>query len=146
MGNFLASPITEKDTAGGAGNGIVFAMSNMQGWRSTMEDAHITALNPEGLPPGTALFAVFDGHGGTLTAEMASRDLTAMLAAKFKDAGAFKDGQLADPERAGRAMRDAYMELDRQIRKDLDASDQSGCTAVSALVTKTHIIVANAGP
>jgi serine/threonine protein phosphatase PrpC len=33
----------------------------MQGWRSTMEDAHIA--NTE-LGEGNSLFAVFDGHAG----------------------------------------------------------------------------------
>ena len=35
----------------------------MQGWRTTMEDAHITITD---LDEGISLFAVFDGHGGTV--------------------------------------------------------------------------------
>jgi serine/threonine protein phosphatase PrpC len=35
----------------------------MQGWRKSMEDAHIADLNVDG--KGTAVFGVFDGHGGT---------------------------------------------------------------------------------
>ncbi|KAJ8561659.1 hypothetical protein ON010_g8019 [Phytophthora cinnamomi] len=45
-------------------------------------------------------------------------------------------------------MRDAFMELDASIRKTFDenfGSDQSGCTAIAALVTPSHIIVANSG-
>jgi hypothetical protein len=150
MGNFLAAPITEKETTRGGGNGITFAMSNMQGWRSSMEDAHVTAINPKGLPEGTAVFAVFDGHGGSLAAELASQKLTDVLSAKFKDAEVFKPNTTFDPERTGKAMRDAFMELDAEIKLNLfDKSgvetDQSGCTAVAALVTDTHIIVANAG-
>ena len=37
MGSFLDKPITEKETAGGSGNGLVYSMSCMQGWRSEME-------------------------------------------------------------------------------------------------------------
>jgi protein phosphatase 1G len=33
----------------------------MQGWRNTMEDSHIAALNIDG---NTSFFGVFDGHGG----------------------------------------------------------------------------------
>lgn len=33
-----------------------------KGWRTSMEDAHISKLN---LIEGVHLFAVFDGHGGT---------------------------------------------------------------------------------
>ena len=36
----------------------------MQGWRKSMEDAHIT--NTKDLGNGRSLFAVFDGHGGKL--------------------------------------------------------------------------------
>lgn len=33
----------------------------MQGWRNTMEDAHIAALD---LGNGVSFFGVYDGHGG----------------------------------------------------------------------------------
>ena len=35
----------------------------MQGWRRTMEDAHLVALN-QGPDKNTHIFGVFDGHGG----------------------------------------------------------------------------------
>ena len=34
----------------------------MQGWRNSMEDAHIVELDLGG---GVAFFGVYDGHGGT---------------------------------------------------------------------------------
>lgn len=46
---------------------LPFAVSSMQGWRKTMEDAHIAIPNLEtqyDVPQGTSLYAVFDGHGG----------------------------------------------------------------------------------
>lgn len=33
----------------------------MQGWRKTMEDAHVCVKN---LADGISLFGIFDGHGG----------------------------------------------------------------------------------
>ena len=36
----------------------------MQGWRNTMEDSHIAALN---IDNNVSMFGVFDGHGGTHT-------------------------------------------------------------------------------
>jgi serine/threonine protein phosphatase PrpC len=33
----------------------------MQGWRKSMEDAHIAQLD---MPGGVSVFGVFDGHGG----------------------------------------------------------------------------------
>jgi len=35
----------------------------MQGWRNTMEDAHICELD---LGDGVSFFGVYDGHGGML--------------------------------------------------------------------------------
>lgn len=58
------APITKKDTESGGGNGIAFAVSQMQGWRSSMEDAHTAAAEILGLP-GCSFFAVFDGHAGS---------------------------------------------------------------------------------
>ncbi len=57
------TPITKKDTEVGSGNGISFAVSQMQGWRSSMEDAH-TAVPDITELPGCSFFAVFDGHAG----------------------------------------------------------------------------------
>ncbi len=37
MGAFLEAPITTKDTEAKAGNGVVAAVSSMQGWRKEME-------------------------------------------------------------------------------------------------------------
>jgi serine/threonine protein phosphatase PrpC len=36
----------------------------MQGWRRSMEDAHIANLD---IGDGVAIFGVFDGHGGKRT-------------------------------------------------------------------------------
>ncbi|RLN82224.1 hypothetical protein BBJ28_00011379 [Nothophytophthora sp. Chile5] len=149
MGNFLATPIIEKDTEKGEGNGVTYAIASMQGWRTGMEDAHVAELDPEGLPQGSSVFAVFDGHGGHLAAELASRKLTSGFATVMKS-GVFPDGKLdnADPKKIGEAMREAFMALDKDLYSTFEkenGSDQSGCTAISAFLTRTHIIVANAG-
>jgi len=34
----------------------------MQGWRNSMEDAHIHETDIDG--KGTSVFGIFDGHGG----------------------------------------------------------------------------------
>ncbi|RLN02464.1 hypothetical protein BBJ28_00016892 [Nothophytophthora sp. Chile5] len=148
MGNFLATPIIEKDTEEGAGNGVTYAIASMQGWRTGMEDAHVAELSPEGLPEGCSVFAVFDGHGGHLAAELASRKLTSGFAAVMKSV--FPDGKLgnADPKKIGEAMGEAFMALDKDLYSTFEkeyGSDQSGCTAIAAFLTPTHIIVANAG-
>ena len=45
------------------GSGYSVAVSSMQGWRISMEDAH-TMLPCIPGDTNTAFFAVFDGHGG----------------------------------------------------------------------------------
>jgi serine/threonine protein phosphatase PrpC len=43
----------------------------MQGWRKSMEDAHITACDV--VEGEVSLFAVFDGHGGCEVAKYIGR-------------------------------------------------------------------------
>ena len=61
MGPYLSQPKKEKHTISGQNTTLMYAASEMQGWRNSMEDAHITALE---IVPDVSLFAVFDGHGG----------------------------------------------------------------------------------
>lgn len=69
MGNYLNAPETSKDIRTGSEGKMKFVSGEMQGllvinigWRIKMEDAVIHELN---IGDGNALFAVFDGHGGT---------------------------------------------------------------------------------
>ena len=39
----------------------------MQGWRKSMEDAHVTSLDV--IPGEISIFGVFDGHGGSEVAK-----------------------------------------------------------------------------
>ena len=45
MGPYLSQPIKDKKTTSGANNRVAFAASEMQGWRNTMEDAHINRVD-----------------------------------------------------------------------------------------------------
>lgn len=51
-----------KEVETGKNNRFEYASVSMQGWRVSMEDAHICQLNFDG--EGTLIFGVFDGHGG----------------------------------------------------------------------------------
>ncbi|GMF40166.1 unnamed protein product [Phytophthora fragariaefolia] len=150
MGNFLATPITDKETDDGKGNDLEFGLATMQGWRTGMEDAHVAQLSPPGLPQDCSLFAVFDGHGGRLAADLAAERVAEHLAQAADKAGVFPGGKAegADPAKIGEAMTAAFMSLDESIRKTFEenfGSDQSGCTAIAALVTPSHVVVANSG-
>lgn len=63
MGQTLSEPVTEKQSATCQDSRYLVGSSCMQGWRVSMDDSHTHILS---LPddPGTAFFAVYDGHGG----------------------------------------------------------------------------------
>lgn len=66
MGQSLMKPVTDKHSSVCQDERFQVAASCMQGWRCSMEDSHTSILSlPE--DPGTAFFAVFDGHGGNYT-------------------------------------------------------------------------------
>lgn len=72
MGAYLSSPITEKETFEGDGQTVRYGGSAMQGWRRTMEDAHLAETSmPD--DPNTAIFGVFDGHGGSEVAKFCQK-------------------------------------------------------------------------
>jgi protein phosphatase 1G len=50
----------------------------MQGWRHSMEDAHICNINFDS-NNGASLFAVFDGHGGVEVAIFCEKNFGPML-------------------------------------------------------------------
>ena len=63
MGAFLDKPKTEKHNAHGAGNGLRYGLSSMQGWRVEMEDAHTAVVGiPHGLEDWILYFLVFNWH------------------------------------------------------------------------------------
>lgn len=50
----------------------------MQGWRKSMEDAHIAQLD---MPGGVSVFGVFDGHGGKFNCKIVARwDISFVIA------------------------------------------------------------------
>lgn len=77
---YLDRPNTQKhNVAGESKLGYKYALSSMQGWRLSMEDAHICNENIDG--SGIGLFAIFDGHGGIEAAKFAERHFTKALLA-----------------------------------------------------------------
>ena len=68
MGEFLSSPKLKKNSSSGENSILKYAVCSMQGWRRTMEDSHLVALDL-GENKETHIFGVFDGHGGNEVAE-----------------------------------------------------------------------------
>ena len=133
---FLNAPATEVTTDVLEGKSVggkklvgSIAVAEMQGWRSSMEDAHCTELK---LFDDAAFFAVFDGHAGDQCGKQ-SKVLLPALVLKHRQA------DQTNPIN----FREAYHELDAALRGRL--KDDSGCTAVSVFVTESVVSCANVG-
>ena len=145
MGIYLSKPNTIKDSHVGENERMRFAVSAMQGWRMSMEDAHISIPN---LTADTGLFAVFDGHGGAEVAKFCSKYFPEELVKNPHFAtGNYKT-----------ALEETFLKMDtlllddnngdllREFKNDVDSMNSfAGCTANVVLITKTEIYVANAG-
>ena len=143
MGSHLDKPVTEKDSEDHTlHGGLLYCASAMQGWRVSMEDAHYGGTIDIGDNTPGSLVAVFDGHGGNLVAvEVAKR-------IKPKLEGMLSGVDSRDPHAIGVAIQATFLSLEEDLKKlptIVSGDDQSGCTAIVAIITDTHFIVANAG-
>lgn len=90
---------------------------------------------------GHSFFGVYDGHGGSLVSKYVSEHILDEL----RGHGAF---EASSPEALEGAWSKAHISLDAKIR-ELSAvksgEDHSGSTSIQAIVTPTHILVANCG-
>ncbi|OAV98500.1 hypothetical protein PTTG_07131 [Puccinia triticina 1-1 BBBD Race 1] len=152
MGQTLSEPIIEKHTSAGEDEDFAFGVSEMQGWRLTMEDAHAAVLDLNRAPPNssstpsvstdpskkrTRFFAVYDGHGGATVAKFSGDTVHFRL----RSTPQYQSGDYEA------ALKRAFLATDEDLRSNPDfANDPSGCTAVAALITPDgKILVANAG-
>uniref|UniRef100_A0A3B5AVX6 Protein phosphatase 1G n=1 Tax=Stegastes partitus TaxID=144197 RepID=A0A3B5AVX6_9TELE len=87
MGAYLSQPNTTKSSSDGGNSSMSYGFSAMQGWRVSMEDAHncIPEFDEE-----TAMFSVYDGHGGEEVALYCSKYLPDII----KEQKTYKDGKL----------------------------------------------------
>jgi len=145
MGVYLSTPDTRKNTITGAGNGMRFAATCMQGWRLNMEDAEIS--NPD-FAPNMSLYAVFDGHGGSEVAKYCGQH----FGPELKKSPEFKAENYKD------ALIKTFLRMDELVGKDEnrqelnsykteqgDGESMAGCTANVCLIVGKTIYCANAG-
>lgn len=138
MGQTLSAPVTTKQSDYGEDERYLYGVSEMQGWRISMEDAHATVLNLDGSESEkNAFFAVYDGHGGSSVAKFSGENVHKRLS----NDPAYHEKQYE------LALKRAFLGTDDDIRADPSFfHDPSGCTAVAALVTHDNkVYVANAG-
>jgi protein phosphatase 1G len=108
MGAYLSSPNCEKNTTTGSsqspvnGTTLEWSATDMQGWRKSMEDAHITKTD---LGDGNMCFAVFDGHGGSGVARFCEKHMVDVL----REQEVYKGGDI------GKALKETFHGLDDMI-------------------------------
>lgn len=155
MGGFLDKPKTEKAQEHGHGNGLKYGVVSMQGWRVEMEDAHSAITGLPGLPDfkDWSFFAVFDGHCGSGVSAHCAHNLlpTIIQTEEFKNLQVKTTGEEGTPEFAAliqAAIHTGFLKLDEEMRLKPEVSsgdDKSGSTAVCALISPTHVYIANCG-
>ena len=141
MGQILSNPVIDKEHHSGSDALSAFGLCAMQGWRMSMEDAHIVELNT--LKEGSdedhiALYSIFDGHGGSAVAQFAGSKMIQIL----QKQESFIKGHLSQ------VFIDTYLATDEAILKDpILQNDHSGCTATSIIISKKQqkIICGNSG-
>eukprot|EP01062_Namystynia_karyoxenos_P007292 TRINITY_DN12563_c1_g1_i1.p1 TRINITY_DN12563_c1_g1~~TRINITY_DN12563_c1_g1_i1.p1 ORF type:complete len:704 (+),score=237.13 TRINITY_DN12563_c1_g1_i1:121-2112(+) len=107
----------------------------MQGWRSTQEDAHLHLR----LGPDLAVFAVFDGHGGTLASQWVAQELPEYL----REAGVTEATSVEDiPARVRAAIEKCDEELENTRSVECGTV---GATCCMVLITPTHYVCCNIG-
>nr|CAC09510.2 H0711G06.16 [Oryza sativa]CAH67547.1 H0311C03.1 [Oryza sativa] len=163
----LQVPDITKSTHSGGNTVLAYASSAMQGYRSTMEDAHATIENLDA-PTNTSFFGVYDGHGGSAVARYCANHLHN----KVLEQEDFSSN-LAN------ALRQSFFRMDEMLRNQAASKELTeygsgneywrtagrswlrcapcvqgpvycgplaeGCTACVVLIRNTQIVVGNAG-
>ncbi|XP_058119076.1 probable protein phosphatase 2C T23F11.1 [Anopheles ziemanni] len=134
MGQSLSEPETSKATEFCQNDYYKVGSSCMQGWRMHMEDSHTHILS---LPddPGTAFFAVYDGHGGAKVAEYAGKHLHKYITRRPEYGEDLKQ-----------ALQRGFLDLDEAMLNNEALKEQmSGSTAVAVVIKDNRLYCANAG-
>jgi len=95
--------VRTKDTFQGECETVVFGGASMQGWRRTMEDAHLAQLQIG--PHRSDIFGVFDGHGGPEVARFCERHMGDQIQAT----SGFQEGDM------GGAMVSVFHRMDEML-------------------------------
>lgn len=134
MGTYLSTPFTEKCEESGESLECPdvpcsWGVVDMQGWRKSMEDAHI-AVTDIPLPQvenentedrsDAKVFGVFDGHGGAEVARFCGLYLVSVLTQQQTWKSGFQiappaDDSIPGESSVGLALRSAFHALDRMI-------------------------------
>ncbi|GIL57287.1 hypothetical protein Vafri_12545 [Volvox africanus] len=110
-----------------------YGLACTQGHRTGMEDAHAVELELDPATP-TALFGVFDGHGGRQVADLCAVNVVDAV----RSSAAYQRGDVLE------GLREAFFELDNRALACAEAH-LAGATATVALVRGDRLWVAGVG-
>lgn len=115
MGNTLPKPVTSLAVKRFGGASFRVGLAEMNGWRLSMEDAHVVLMQAS-----WGFFGVFDGHGGSQCSKFVARRFVEELRRSDR------------PPEDDRALKALALKIDAQF---LDTGQSSGSTATFALVS-----------
>jgi serine/threonine protein phosphatase PrpC len=143
MGTYLSTPVTDKckesdEDLDCRPSPIAWGVVDMQGWRKSMEDAHIARTNvplqknKDSLASGAPIaetakvFGVFDGHGGAEVARFCQLYLVSVLTQQaawkqavlsMQDPASDEQFESVSPKESlmGKALVNTFHALDRMI-------------------------------
>eukprot|EP00429_Kryptoperidinium_foliaceum_P026150 CAMPEP_0176136112 /NCGR_PEP_ID=MMETSP0120_2-20121206/69067_1 /TAXON_ID=160619 /ORGANISM="Kryptoperidinium foliaceum, Strain CCMP 1326" /LENGTH=557 /DNA_ID=CAMNT_0017471867 /DNA_START=176 /DNA_END=1849 /DNA_ORIENTATION=- len=142
MGTYLSTPVTDKCEESGESLECpdvpcAWGVVDMQGWRKSMEDAHVAVtdipLQNDSGGGDAKVFGVFDGHGGPEVARFCGLYLVSVLTQQetwkqgkltaLDGDAKHLDGMSAAESDAGKALRSTFHALDRMI-EDMERRDE----------------------
>jgi len=124
MGVYLAKPVTTKESEDGGSiltENTRYGVSCMQGWRQSMEDAHIAVPS---FGDGVGVYGVFDGHGGPSVSAWVSKHFGTVFAEQLTKSrerfasNASKSKSESVPDDAaivGEALEQTFLSLDEKL-------------------------------
>eukprot|EP00943_MAST-04B_sp_MAST-4B-sp1_P001868 g1868.t1 len=133
----MFSPITKKDVESGKFDDIVYAVSNMQGWRTEQEDEH---LIKHSFPVrASGIFGVFDGHGGTYAAKFLRNNLIKTMKKLLHGKTSLA---MSSESFLGDLLTESFLEVDRSIFEtaQTNADKNSGTTACVCIYNENRFV------
>jgi protein phosphatase 1G len=103
MGQYRSQPDRNKKTEVGQSKRLAFAATGMCGWRTYMEDAHISK---DTFVSNYSLFAVFDGHGGGEVARFTEKHFPEELA----------NNENFQNKKFEQALTETFLKMDRMLK------------------------------